>query len=56
MKKTYSEPIMKVVAINCAKMIAGSLAGEGVNMRISNDNATGAAESRRGGNVWDDEE
>jgi len=57
MKKTYKQPTTKTVKINTAKMIAasGNMSGNGLNMRISNSEASGDAESRRGG-FWDDEE
>jgi len=58
MKKTYIQPITNTVKITTVKMIAGSgtLSGAGVNMRISNTEASDDAESRRGGSIWDDEE
>ncbi len=58
MKKTYIQPITNTVKISTVKMIAGSgtMSGDGLNMRISNTEATGAAEGRRGSSVWDDEE
>ena len=58
MKNTYIQPITNIVKISTVKMIAasGTLSGDGVNMRIRNTEASGDAESRRGGSMWDDEE
>lgn len=59
MKKTYIEPIMRTVAINCAKMIAasGTMTVGDSSMRIVNEGASGEAESRRGSSgLWDEEE
>ena len=58
MKKTYIQPITNTVKISTVKMIAGSgtMSGDGLNMRISNTEASYDAESRRGGSMWDDEE
>lgn len=58
MKKTYIQPITNLVKISTVKMIAGSgrLSGDGVDMRISDTEASSDADSRRGGSIWDDEE
>ena len=58
MKKTYIQPITNTVGISTTKMIAasGTMSGDGLNMRISNTEASADADSRRGGSMWDDEE
>lgn len=55
MKKIYIEPMMKIVTIHCEGVIASSLSGEGVNMKINSGTIEGSADSR-GGSFWDDEE
>jgi hypothetical protein len=56
MKKTYIQPDMKSVKLVCASIIAGSLNGDGVYMKINNTGAASDGDSRRGGSIWDDEE
>lgn len=46
---------MRIVTVRCEGVIAASLSGDGVNMRINSEGASGVAEGRRGG-TWDDEE
>ena len=47
---------MTSVQISTTRFIAGSGELQGLGMRISNSEASGDAESRRGGSSWDDEE
>ena len=59
MKKTYIQPIANIVKISTVKMIAlsgSTLSGDGVNMRIYDTEASGDAESRRGGSIWDEDD
>lgn len=58
MKKTYIKPAMKAVHVTTTRFIAasGKFEGTGIDMRISNEEATGEAESRGGGSLWDDED
>lgn len=56
MKKTYIEPIITIVAVRSQNVLAGSLNGDGLNMRINSSSTTGAADSRRDNSDWDDEE
>lgn len=58
MKKEYIKPILKKgVSFECVNLImaSGKLSGEGLDMTISSQEASGDAESRRG-NFWDDSE
>ena len=58
MKKEYIKPILKKgVSFECVNLImaSGKLSGDGVNMSISSDGATSAAEGRQG-SFWDDSE
>lgn len=55
MKKTYIQPDMKSVKLVCESIIAGSLNGDGVHMKINNAVATSDGDSRDGG-FWDDDE
>lgn len=56
MKKTYIQPNMKSVKLVCESIIAGSLNGDGVNMKINNTGAGYDGDSRGGGAFWDDED
>jgi len=56
MKKLYNVPTMKAMTLTLNQQIlAGSFSGGGLNMTISNEGASNAAESRSF-NVWSDEE
>lgn len=53
MKKSYIQPKTMSIKIACQTIIAATLQGTGA--KISNSDATKAAESR-GGDLWDDDE
>ncbi len=56
MKKIYYKPETKIVEVQLAQIIAGSLQGmaeEGGNVEVIDDNATDAGMSR--GGFWDDD-
>ena len=55
MKKVYIQPIVKKGLTLESNLLVSSLKGDGVNMEITNDGASGDAESR-GGSFWDDTE
>jgi hypothetical protein len=56
MKKTYIEPMILIVAVRCTGVIAGSLTGDGVHMKINSTSIEGDADSRQSNSVWDDDE
>lgn len=57
MKKTYIEPMTKTVALRYNNQLcAGSLNGDGVNMKINNSSVKGAEADSRGAIDWDDDE
>ena len=56
MKKIYYKPETKIVEVQLAQIIAGSLQGmaaDGGDVQVIDENATGAGMSRR--SVWDEE-
>lgn len=56
MKKIYYKPETKIVEVQLAQIIAGSLEGmaeEGGPVEVIDENATGAGMSRR--SVWDED-
>ena len=56
MKKEYMKPMMaNGLAMECSKLLMSSLKGDGVQMDISNDGASTAAEGRQG-SFWDETE
>ena len=61
MKKTYMNPTTKIVKISITRMIAASLGGlneTGGTTTLTNEYASegGAAMSRHGRSLWDDDE
>ncbi len=55
MKKEYIKPVLINGLSMESGLIMSSLKGDGVNMDISSEGATGDAESRRG-SFWEDTE
>ncbi len=53
MKKTYIEPKTECITLKVEKLL-GSLSGDGLNVSVSNDGATGEAESRQGRGFFDE--
>ena len=56
MKKTYQNPITKIVKIQTVQMIAQSVAGFNRNLNSDGDNDGGNALGRRSRSLWDDDE
>lgn len=55
MKKEYIHPIMKIGMAIESSLLVSSLKGDGLNMDINNENASGAAEGREN-SFWDEKE
>ena len=57
MKKTYLQPTLQVLRLNTHQFIAASIKqGEKPEVVLDDEEYNGSFNSRRNGNVWEDEE
>lgn len=55
MKKVYINPTIKKGLTLESSFLTSSLSGDGLNMEIKNDGASGNAEGNQNNSFWDDE-